>query len=326
MNSRVVQVILVLFSGLLPIPISAQCSDPLCRNLQTILDEALTDFREYRVSKSVGPDLSNEETKVPCGVSIWANNVPMYICYAQVPFSEAQKWYARAMQALQSLNPTWHFEIRSPGDDRYVDAGPPDCEIPPNEGPYIGQCPLHLQMAKQADGTAKLYFWMNSLTSAYLLKRAPGPPAKTVAPAVSSGCDDFCQNLKKAFEARASAFEEIQIGKAADGTAGTSIKLNGAKECRVNEAKGSHSGNGGTQFVCYWEESTGASAEARFRDLTARLQILIPSNWTARQGDESDDFTGAGMTAWSAEEPGGKHDLHVYVSGVWVGLHITAWK
>ena len=117
---------LILWSS--PNPCLAQCSDPLCKNLQTILD---ADFRGYRLNKEVGPEGSIEGTKVPCQPSTWANNVPMYICYAQVPFPDSQKWFARTLQALQSLNAAWHFQINSPGEDHYVDAGPPDCEIRP---------------------------------------------------------------------------------------------------------------------------------------------------------------------------------------------------
>ena len=158
----------------------------------------------------------------------------MYTCYAQVQFPDSQKWFARTLQALQSLNPAWHFQINSPGEDHYVDAGPLDCEITPTEGPYVGQCPLHLQLAKQGDGTAKVYLWMNSLSSPYLLKHAAAPASKTVPPRVE-GCDDFYQET------------------------------------------------------------------------------------------EMDDFTGADMTAWYAVEPGGKHDVRVYVSAESVGLHITVW-
>ena len=228
MNRKIVQVISVLFFGLLPIPSLAQCSDQLCKNLQTILDAAVTDFRGYRLNKEVGPDVSIEGTKVPCQPSTWANNVPMYICHAQVPSPDSQKWFARTLQALQSLNPAWHFQINSPGEDHYVDAGPLDCEITPTEGPYIGQCPLHLQVEKQGDGTAKVYLWMNSLSSPYLLKHAPAPASKTVPPSVE-GCDDFCQSLKKALEARVNAFEDIRTVKSDGGAAGTTVRLGGAK-------------------------------------------------------------------------------------------------
>ena len=325
MSRNIVQVISVLFFGLLPIPGLAQCSDPLCRNLQTILDAAVTDFRGYRLNKEVGPDVSIEGTKVPCQPSTWANNVPMYICYAQVSSPDSQKWFARTLQALQTLNPAWHFQINSPGDNHYVDAGPLDCEITPAEGPYIGQCPLHLQVEKQGDGTAKVYLWINSLSSPYLLKHAGAPASKTVPPRVE-GCDDFCQSLKKAFEARVNAFEEIRTVKSNGGTAAATVRLGEAKECIVNETAEPHPNQIGTQFVCYWRETSGSAAEKRFRDLVSRLQVLIPSNWSTHQETEMDDFTGADTTAWHAVEPGGKHDVRVYVSAESVGLHITAWN
>jgi hypothetical protein len=331
MFKTIVPVLSALFFLLFPAPAPAQCNDQLCRNLQAILDEAVTDFRTYRANKTSGPDVSIEGTAAPCQMSLWANNVPMYICYAKVPNPDSQKWYARTLQTLQALNPTWHFQISSSGEDHYVDAGPPDCEIPPNDGPHRGQCPLHLQTTKQSDGTSKLYLWMNSLSSPYLLKPPP-PPSKTVssaapaAPATAAGCDDFCQNLKKVFEARVEAFAGIRTVKENEGTTDVTVRLAGSKQCSVKEAPGSQSHGPGTQFVCYWREASGSAAQTRFRDLVSRLQILIPSNWSTRQENELDDSTGAEITAWYAIEPSSKHDVRVYVSEESVGLHITAWK
>jgi hypothetical protein len=247
----------------------------------------------------------------------------MYICYAQVPAANSAKWYERTLQALQSFYPTWNFQIRSHGDDHYVDAGPSNCGVPPNEGPYIGQCPIHLQVEKQIDGTAKLYLWINSFSSPYLLKRPPSPPLKTVPPTVGRGCDDFCESLKKAFEARANAFEDIRSAKE-DGAFGTTVKLGGANQCIVNGVPGSHPERPGVQFVCYWREVSVSAADTRFRDLISRLQVLIPSNWSTRQDEEVDDLTGENLMAWYAVEPDGKHDVRVYVSGEYVGLHISA--
>jgi hypothetical protein len=323
---KIIQLISAFFLlGLFPISTFAQCNDQLCKNLQNILDAAVTDFREYRLNRTTGPDVSIVGTNVPCQTSTWLNNVAMYICYAQVPAADSAKWYGRTLQALQSLYPTWNFQIRSQGEDHYVDAGPSNCEIPPNEGPYLGQCPLHLQSAKQSDGTAKLYLWVNSFSSPYLLKRPPGPPSKTVPPTVGGGCDDFCQSLKKAFEARTNAFEDIRVVKA-DGTAGTTVKLGGAKECIINMTPRSNSERPDVQFVCYWREASGTAADAIFRDLISRLQVLIPSNWSIHQDDEVDDPAGEDLTVWYGVEPGSKHDIRVYVSGENVGLHITAPK
>jgi hypothetical protein len=337
MFKTIVPVLSVLLFPLFPAPTPAQCNDQLCRSLQAILDEAVTDFRGYRANQISRPDVSIEGTAVPCQMSVWANNVPMYICYAKVPSPDSQKWYARTLQTLQGLNPTWHFQISSSGEDHYVDAGPPDCEIPPNDGPRRGECPLHLQTVKQGDGTSKVYLWMNSISSSYLLKPAAPPPSKSASPAASGaaaasapptavGCDDLCLNLKKALEARADSFAGIRTAKGNGGTSDVTLRLAGAKQCSVKESSRALSRDLGVQFVCYWRETSGSEAETRFRDLVSRLQILVPSNWTTHQANELDDSTGAEMTAWHAIEPGGKHDVRVYVSAESVGLHVTAWN
>ena len=146
--------------------------------------------------------------------------------------------------------------------------------------------------------------------------------SRHAAPATTAGCDDFCQNLKKVFEARVGAFAGIRTAKGNDEV---TVRLAGAKQCSVKEAPGSQSNGLGTQFVCYWQETSDSAAETRFRDLVSRLQILIPSNWSTHQGNELDDSTGAEITAWYAIEPGSKHDVRVYVSVESVGLHVTAW-
>lgn len=127
---------------LLPTSTSARCKDQHCQNLQDILYAVVIDFREFRSSKTPGPDVSIQGTKVPCQMTTWANNVPIYICYAQVPAANADSWSTAMLDSLRLLQPTWHFQITSPAADHYMDAGPPDCEIPPTGGPYLGQCPL----------------------------------------------------------------------------------------------------------------------------------------------------------------------------------------
>ena|SRR5215813_1356148 len=337
MFKTTVPVLSVLLFPLFPASTLAQCNDQLCRNLQAILDEAVTDFRGYRANQISRPDVSIEGTAVPCQMSVWANNVPMYICYANVPNPDSQKWYARTLQALQTLNPAWDFQISSSGEDHYVDGGPRGCEIPPNDGPRRGECPLHLQTVRQSDGTSKLYLWMNSISSPYLLKPAASPPSKTASPAPSAaapaapptttaGCDDLCLSLKKAFEARTDAFAGVRTAKGNDGTSEVTFRLAGAKQCSVKEAPRTLSRGLGTQFVCYWRDTSGSAANARFRDLVSRLQILIPSNWSTQQENEVDDFTGAEITAWHAIEPGGKHDVRLYVLVESVGLHVTTWN
>jgi hypothetical protein len=304
---------------LLPVSARAQCKDQLCYNIQNILDAALVDFRGYIAHTVPLSDASTQSTKVPCSMNTWANNVPMLICYAQVPLSNATNWYADAMDGFKSLNPSWHFNIKTPGDNRYVDGGPPDCEPTSTEGPYIGQCPVHLEISKQPDGSAKIYLIVNSLTSPYLhhhslLSPTPATPAQSAPTGVnvgaSSGCDEFCQALKKAFEARATNFSGVPPDK-----------LPGAKDCLVKNASAD-----GATFICYWQEASASAAESRFHDLVARLQILVPSDWSSHQGNELDEQTGASVTAWHADEPGGKHAVRVYLSADAVALHITARK
>jgi len=143
---------------------------------------------------------------------------------------------------------------------------------------------------------------------------------------VAPGCDDLCQNLKKAFEARANGFEERHTAKPNDGSSLATLRLSGAKGCMVNEVTMPQSGGRGTQFVCYWQEASISAAEARFRDLVSRLQVLVPSNWSTGEDTELDDPTGADLVAWHAVEPGGGHDVRIYALREFVGLHMTAYR
>jgi hypothetical protein len=254
----------------------------------------------------------------------------MYMCYAQVSQQDGRNAYSSILDALNRLKPAWRFQVSSPDDDHFVRAGPPDCENPPNDGPYIGDCPLQLQTVKQKDGTVRLHFWMNSLSSPYLVKHPP-PPAPKMAPKVvaqvpANGCDDFCQNLKKALAARLNSFDDIRTAQTNGETSDATVKLEGAKECMIKRAARPASNQVGTEFVCHWLDTSGPAAETRFRDLLSRVQALLPSDWTTRQENASDEDTGAKITKWYAIEPGGKHDVRIYVSGDAVGLHITTWN
>ncbi len=317
---------LLCFSLLLTVSALAQCKAPLCQGLQNILDAAVTDFREYRANSAVVSALSAEGAKVPCQMSTWANNVPMYICFAQIPYASAESWYANALASLRILQPAWQFKIDSPVADHFVDAGPPDCSVPATDGPYIGHCPLHLQITKQTDGTAKVYLWVSSLSSFYLVNRPPGPPPKAAPAPIAGGCDDLCQGLKKAFEARTTAFEGIRAANPSGGASQATIELAGAAECAVNATSKSHSNEAGMQFVCYWPEASPSAADTRFRDLVARLQVLAPSNWIIRQDDQSEELTGAKVKAWCAVAPDTKQEVCVYISSESVGLHIKTWN
>ena len=305
---------------LLPVSVRAQCKDQLCSSIQDILDSATIDFRGYAAHTVRVPEVSTESTKVSCATNTWANNVPMLICFAQVPLGNATNWYTRTLDALKFLNPSWYFDVKAPGDSRYVDAGPPDCEPTPTEGPYIGQCPLRLELSKQLDGSAKIYLVVNSFSSPYLvhhtlLSPTPAKPKQPAQAGVSlagaSGCDEFCRGLKKAFEARANF------------AAATPNTLPGAKDCLVKKVSAT---TDGLTFVCYWQEGSTSAGETRFRDLVARLQILLPSDWSSHQENELDEQTGVPLTVWYADEPGAKHEVRVYLSTDAVALHITALK
>jgi hypothetical protein len=317
----------VCLAGLfLPASGAAQCKDQLCRNLQNLLDAAVTDFREYRANRIAIPDASVAETKVPCQMTAWANNVPMLICYAQIPYQGAESWYAGALESLRILEPAWQFKIDSPAADHFSDAGPPDCAVPDTEGPYLGHCPLHLQATKQNDGTAKVYLWISSLSSPYLVNRPPGPPKKTAPAPVAGGCDDLCQGLKRAFEARASAFEDLRAAKTSGAVSDATIKLRGAAQCVVSRSAKPPSNDAGAQYLCYWTEASASDADARFRDLVSRLQVLVPSTWAIRQEDQSEELTGTRVMAWLATAPGAKQEVAVYLSSQSVGLHIKSWN
>lgn len=307
---------------LVAITASAQCKGQLCTSLQEILDAAAIDYRGY-ISRTLPiPQVSSESAKVPCAMSTWANNVPMLICYAQVPLANANNWYASVMDDLKVLAPDYHFAVKSLGDNRYVDGGPANCEPTPNEGPYIGQCPIHLEIAKQADGSAKTYLIVNSKSSPYLLYHTllsptPAKPTEAAPAGVSlsgsAGCDEFCQILKKAFEARATNFGNAPLAK-----------LPGAKDCLVKRE--STPSDAGATFVCYWRETSPSAAEMRFKDLIARLQVLMPSSWSSGQENELDEQTGAPLTAWHANGAESTRDVRVYLAGDSVGLHIAAVK
>jgi len=100
--------------------------------------------------------------------------------------------------------------------------------------------------------------------------------------------------------------------------------LPGAKDCPVNKVPSTT--DAGAKFVCYWQEVSASAGEARFRDLVARLQILVPSDWSSAQENEVDEQTGASLVAWHADELGAEHGVRVYLSADDVALHITAWK
>jgi hypothetical protein len=277
----------------------AQCKDQHdkhCWNLQYILYAAQTDFREFHPSKPLkpgdpkvkvpNPDVSVGAANVPCRTSIWSSAVGVYLCSGDIPGAEVEPWYAKTMADLRQLQYLWQFKIENAGTDHYVDAGPAGCEVAPvdktysdgtdadgpflADGPYLGQCPLHLQTVQQADGTAKVYFWVNSYSSPYVARKRESPSrslpqsAKSQAPQSAStegspsegsgkpvgehaaskyaSCDELCQGLKRILEQRATAFRELNAASTAstvnaDSSAESSdltVKLAGASSCSIS--------------------------------------------------------------------------------------------
>jgi hypothetical protein len=310
----------------------AQRAGTLARNIEDVLASAQVDFREYRKNPAAVPSLSSDLTDVTCQMNTWVNNVPMYVCYGQVALAKGDLWFRATLDAFKHLQPAWPVKIIASNDDRYMDAGPENCEPTPNEGPYLGQCPIHMQMVKQADGTTKLYLWINSFSSPYLVHRAPPPQKITVRATNVSGCDEFCQSFQKVFAARIDSFATLRAAAFSDGAdSSTSLQFPGAKKCMFTGAarrssNDSASNEPGTRFVCYWTEPSGPAAENRFRSLVAKVQPLLPPDWPAQEQTDSDNATGAPIIIWSAAEPApATHDVRLYLSGNAVSLQLNVW-
>jgi hypothetical protein len=307
--------------------VRAQCRDQLCQGLQSNMYNAVTDFRGYRMNLVAAPDVSIVGARIPCQTTSWANAVAMYICSAEVPDTAADTWYINTLASARALQPSWQFQINSPNADHFVDAGPPDCQVPATEGPYIGQCPLHFQITRQGNGMAKVYLWMSSLSSPNLAPAPPNAPSSAAPPDIPASCDDLCQGLKKAFEARLSDFAEISAAKTnGGGTSGVTLKLDGAGDCNVDSVAKPHSNEAGMQYACYWPENSSSAANTQFQNLVSRFQVLTPAAWASRKQDQYDQLTGAKITEWCAIAPGGKQQVCVDILGQSVGLHITSWN
>jgi hypothetical protein len=195
MNVRVVCLVSVICFSFFPVQTFGQCKnqqDRHCWNLQYILYAAQTDFREFRAPEPPHPDASVGAAEVPCHISAWLNDVAMYLCHGQIPLADGEEWYAKTMADLQQLQYLWHFRIKSAGTDHYVNAGPPGCEVAPldgpyiKDGPYLGECPLHLQVVKQAAGTDEVYLWINSYSSSYLVRNPFAPSRSAILTASDS--------------------------------------------------------------------------------------------------------------------------------------------
>jgi hypothetical protein len=202
MNRKISWLLSLFCASLFAVSTFAQCKnqqDRPCWNLQYILYAAETDFREFHGSTPLkprhpkltppNPDLSVGAIHVPCHTDVWlSSEVAVYMCTAEVSAQESEEWYAKTMADLHDLQYLWQFKSESDGADHHVDAGPQGCEVARlettnyggyqlegpyiSDGPYLGQCPLHLQTVRQSDGTARISFWLNSSVN---LARNPAP-------------------------------------------------------------------------------------------------------------------------------------------------------
>jgi len=265
MTARLWRLLSLFLLALLPIPAFAQCrnqQDSLCWNLQYILYAAETDFREFRAPRAPHPVATVGAAGVQCRNDAWLNDVRMYFCSGNLSPAEAGEWYSKTLAELQQLQYLWQFKVESPGTDHFVDAGPPGCEVPPQDGtyitdgPYLGQCPVHLQTVRQPDDRCNVELWIDSYSSPYLVRNpyvsrnnvqqfalkspSPAAPAATPQPAVALArtaesapsdpsvvasrtveavCDNLCQELKKVLDDRKTAFRLVN---------GTSAPKNGS--------------------------------------------------------------------------------------------------
>jgi hypothetical protein len=181
-------------------------------------------------------------------------------------------------------------------------------------------------------------------------------PSSQPAASKYASCDDLCQGLKKILDQRSTGFRERKAASAAAADSRSSdriVKLSGASSCSINAAPSAGprtsakneplsrvhlaaaSTKGNTtpppaapapsaQYVCYWPEDSVTTAENQFRDLVTLLEVLIPSDWSARKQNQPDELTGAEVTLWTARDSRNRAAVGVYLSGKSVGLHVSA--
>ena len=82
-----------------------QNADLSSKKLQIIFDSAMIDFRDYRSAGGAVPDLSTSLAKVTCQMNTWANNVPMYVCYAQTALAGGDSWFRSIIDGANK--PPW---------------------------------------------------------------------------------------------------------------------------------------------------------------------------------------------------------------------------
>jgi len=288
------------------VPASAQCKnqqDRACWSLQYILYAAETDFREFRGITPLkardpkltppNPDLSVGAIHVPCHTDFWlASEVPVYMCSAELPAQEAEEWYAKTMADLHELQYLWQFKNESAGTDHYVDAGPQGCDPPHLEttsygpyhvdelyiadGPYLGQCPLHLQTVAKSDGTTRISFWLNSSVN---LARNPAPPSKALE--LSASAKSEALQPHRASASVATPHPEAAIAAPAAPASATpaltptnSVRAEPAVE---NSGERSSKRYGDCDDLCQGLKRVLENRASSFRQLAAKSGSSVPS-------------------------------------------------
>ena len=340
MNVKISCLFSLFLASFFAVPAFAQCKnqqDRACWNLQYILYASETDFREFRGIAPLkpgdrrvtppNPDLSVGAIHVPCHTDFWlSSEVPVYMCSAEVPAQEAEEWYAKTMADLHELQYLWQFKSESPDADHYVDAGPQGCDPPHLEttnyggyhlegpyiadGPYLGQCPLHLQTIRQTDGTARISFWLNSSLN---LAQNPVPPAKSLE--LSASAKSVAPQPRSApapASQPAPATSVSAISGAATPAAETPVSATPAPATTENLRVEPAAGNSGVQpsrrygecdDLCQGLKKVLENRASSFRQLSAKSASSVPSKTASLA--ESVKLSGAESCSINAEPHAG---------------------
>ncbi len=306
MNRKISWLLSLFCASFFAVPAFAQCKnqqDRSCWSLQYILYAAETDFREFRGTPPLqpgdpkltppNPDLSVGAIHVPCHSDIWLRSeVPVYMCSARLSAQEAEEWYAKTMADLHELQYLWHFKSESPGADHYVDAGPQGCEVARFEtinyggyhlegpyiadGPYLGQCPLHLQTVRQNDGTARISFWLNSSVN---LARNPAPPTEAVELSASAKPEPLLPPTVSARTATPQPDAASPASASPASTTSTSTTTDNLRPAPALEKSAEHSPNryASCDDLCQGLKRVLENRSSSFRQLAVRSASSLPS-------------------------------------------------
>jgi hypothetical protein len=327
MNRQISWLLSLFCASFFAVPTFAQCKnqqDRACWSLQYILYGSETGFREFRGSTPLkpgdprltppNPDLSVGAIHVPCHSDVWlSSEVAVYMCSAEVPAQEAEEWYTKTMSDLHELQYLWQFKSESPGADHYIDAGPQGCEVARLEttnygghhlegpyiadGPYLGQCPLHLQTVRQSDGTARISFWLNSSVN---LARNPAPPSRALELSASAKSEAAQPRIASAPAATRQPAAATAAPATPAPTTTDNLRTEPAKE---NSGERSSKRYGDCDELCQGLKKVMENRASSFRQLGVRSGSSVASK-TTLFGDTV-KLSGAGSCVISAEPSAG---------------------